>query len=157
MKIKVPYFMFFLLAFMLIGCSNDKEVTINNYTIEQARENGDIIVRTNGEEAENLEKFAQFQQHVDQKEEDSIEIAFFEESGTHVKSSLSTNNGEITFINNYQGFHNAKIGTFNCSYLTVKRGFVTVELCESESGEQINHLPVFEFSVRRMQQLNIHF
>ncbi|MRG87873.1 DUF4362 domain-containing protein [Salinibacillus xinjiangensis] len=133
--------LFLLFGMMVLGaCSDD------NYTIEDARENEDIIVKhqtvnfnkisQGALEVENVEKINDFINDVEQNHESSVNISIFNPTGAPFQNTISYDGKMITFENTYGGYPPSPKGTYTCQYISKRGPIVYLESCESEKGEE---------------------
>ena len=132
------------LTFLTLAACSDAE-SEDTYTIEDAKENGDVIVEHQVEdfdqimqgaiEIENIDPISTLLENYINEESASVDISIFTPDGSHFKNSLSYDGEVVKFENNYGGYKNTPQGTYTCEYIQPRGPVVYVSSCESEKGE----------------------
>ncbi|MBA2176656.1 hypothetical protein H0266_17345 [Halobacillus locisalis] len=132
------------LTFLTLAACSDTE-SEDTYSIEDARDNGDVIVEHQVDnfdqimqgalEIENIDPITTLLDNYQQEETASADISIFSPDGSHFKNSLSYDGDVVTFENNYGGYKNAPQGTYTCEYIEKRGPVVYVSSCESDEGE----------------------
>ncbi|MFD1019466.1 hypothetical protein [Thalassobacillus hwangdonensis] len=137
----------FLLGFTLLivmaACSDaDSKDT---YTIEDAKENGDVIVEHGARNFDQIvageidvQNAGKVLELIESKEEAEVEISIFEQDGTHYKNTLSTDGEGFTFENNYGGYPQSPTGTFSCKYMSERGPVIYMGSCTSDDGTEVS-------------------
>ncbi|TGB01128.1 membrane lipoprotein lipid attachment site-containing protein [Halobacillus salinus] len=147
---KIVYFLIVILA-VLSACSEaDSE---NTYTVEDAEENGDVIVKHQSEdfeqirqgalEVENIEKMNTLLEKVDNAEDYSVDVSIFNPNNTHYKNTFTADGQNITFENNYEGYRQSPAGTYTCRFIQKRGHIIYLSKCESEEGEEYSTMVAF--------------
>ncbi|SDJ15803.1 hypothetical protein [Salimicrobium halophilum] len=138
---KLVYFLVIATA-VLSACAEAESE--KEYTVEDARDNGDVIVEHETQnfdqiaqgalEIENIGEMTTLLEKVENEEEYSVDVSIFDTGGSHYKNTFETDGTEITFENNYEGYSQA--GTFTCQYMSKRGPMIYLSQCESEEGEE---------------------
>ncbi|MCA0972502.1 membrane lipoprotein lipid attachment site-containing protein [Halobacillus litoralis] len=143
---KIASLIFLTLA--LSACSNaESEPT---YTVEDAQENGDVIVEHQVEEFEQIRQGALEVENSDQistlvekaknGESYTTNVSIFNPDGSHFQNRFETNGETVQFENEYSGYPNTPAGSFTCEYIEERGQIIYVSNCESKSGETYSTL-----------------
>ncbi|MEC3882541.1 hypothetical protein VKA52_02230 [Halobacillus sp. HZG1] len=137
--------------FFLAACSEAD--TEEPYTVEDAKEDGHVIVEHQSEqfdqikngalEVENVKEMATFIKNVEQGAEDDLDVSIFSPDGSHYQNSFSYDGEAIRFVNNYGAYPSSPAGTFDCEYVTRRGPMVYVSNCQSEEGKDLSTLLSF--------------
>ncbi|UOQ95382.1 hypothetical protein MUO14_10865 [Halobacillus shinanisalinarum] len=115
-----------------------------NYSIDDAKENGDVIVEHQVDsfdqivqcalKLQNISKMLNLIDGVEQKKEDSVDISIFQPDGTHYKNTISYDGEVITFENNYGGYKQTPAGTFECEHISKRGPIIYLNACKENDG-----------------------
>ncbi|WP_077622339.1 hypothetical protein [Sediminibacillus massiliensis] len=129
---------------VVAGCSDagSKET----YTIDDAEQNGDVIVEHEASsfdqivqgalEVQHAEKVVELLDKVESEEKANVDISIFEPGGSHHKNSISYDGKQITFENNYEGYQQTPVGTFQCDYISLRGPIVYLSSCQADDGTE---------------------
>lgn len=163
MKRKIVVLFGLLLIACLVACSEDDKTTKPDYTVEEAVNDGHVVVKHLGEdidkvirdgklETKQLKKIFEFKKKVDQGKKSEVKITIFNKNGTYATSNLSFNGKKYVFKNNYTGYK-APEGTFTCDYFTLIRGTAGLQMCKSKDGKQLNRMTVLVSEIDKFREL----
>ncbi|QAS52559.1 hypothetical protein [Halobacillus litoralis] len=141
----------YLASFIVLALSACTEAESEKpYTVEDAKENGDVIVQHQSEnfdqiakgalDVENIQQINSLVEKVEQGKEASVDISIFTPNGDHYKNNISFDGEEVTFENNYGGYKQSPEGTFTCRYLIKREPMVYVSGCQGEDGTEYTTL-----------------
>ncbi|RDY72525.1 hypothetical protein DXT76_01650 [Halobacillus trueperi] len=141
-----------LLCLLIVAACSEGE-TEEPYTVEDAREDGHVIVEHQSEQfdqikngalgVENIKEMTAFIKNVEQGAEDDLDVSIFNPDGSHYQNSFSYDGEAIRFVNNYGAYPSSPAGTFSCEYMTRRGPMVYVSNCQSEQGKDFSTLLSF--------------
>ncbi|GAA0606527.1 hypothetical protein GCM10009001_24680 [Virgibacillus siamensis] len=152
MKIKLLLVVSIVLSFVLVACSGEEKKTKPDYTVEEAVNDGHLVVQNLGEnldevirdgkmETKQLNKIFEFKKMADQGKEANVKITIFNKDGTYATNKLSFTGKKYVFENNYAGYQSSK-GTFTCDYFNLMRGTAELQMCKNNEGKQLKRMTV---------------
>ncbi|MFD1020846.1 DUF4362 domain-containing protein [Thalassobacillus hwangdonensis] len=130
------YIGLFLLLVILSACSDESK----SYTIEDAEENGDVVIKEDGN-TENLEELLSFIENVEKGTEDDVSIATYR-SGKPMMQELIYDGSSIELTTDTQ--------SLSCGRIVERSGIISLRECDG-TEENLGIAQVSEYEINRVK------
>ncbi|MEG9298328.1 hypothetical protein V6B33_17830 [Mangrovibacillus sp. Mu-81] len=129
---------------LMAGCSSETTEKEKQYTLEEAADNGDVIVNEEGK-VENLDKLLRFIEDVQESKESQVTLSNF--FNLQVSLNELKFDGDVLFYSLKNGEGEETVNT-TCGSIEQKSGSISLQECSGES-EVIGLVQVSEYQINK--------